>query len=50
VKEKILDYLNKKHDYLSGDQLSRHLGSAAGLWKHIQELKDSGYEIMLSRI
>jgi len=46
VKEKILDYLNKKHDYLSGDQISRHLGiSRQGLWKHIQELKDSGYLI-----
>jgi BirA family transcriptional regulator, biotin operon repressor / biotin---[acetyl-CoA-carboxylase] ligase len=47
MKEKILDYLNKKHDYLSGDQISRHLGiSRQGLWKHIQELKDSGYEIV----
>ena len=46
MKEKILDYLNKKHDYLSGDQISKHLGiSRQGLWKHIQELKDSGYEI-----
>jgi BirA family biotin operon repressor/biotin-[acetyl-CoA-carboxylase] ligase len=46
VKEKILDYLNKKHDYLSGDQISKHLGiSRQGLWKHIQELKDSGYDI-----
>jgi len=26
MKEKILDYLNKKHDYLSGDQISKHLG------------------------
>lgn len=47
MKEKILDYLHKKHDYLSGDQISRHLGiSRQGLWKHIQELKDSGYEIV----
>jgi BirA family biotin operon repressor/biotin-[acetyl-CoA-carboxylase] ligase len=47
VKEKILDYLNKKHDYLSGDQISKHLGiSRQGLWKHIQELKDLGYEIV----
>jgi len=47
MKEKILDYLNKEHDYLSGDQISRHLGiSRQGLWKHIQELKDSGYEIV----
>ena len=47
MKEKILDYLNKKHDYLSGDQISKHLGiSRQGLWKHVQELKDSGYEIV----
>lgn len=47
MKEKILDYLNKKHDYLSGDQISKHLGiSRQGLWKHIQELKDLGYEIV----
>ncbi len=46
MKEKILDYLNKKHDYLSGDQIAKHLGiSRQGLWKHIQELKDAGYEI-----
>lgn len=46
MREKILDYLNKKHDYLSGDEISRNLGiSRQGLWKHIQELKDSGYEI-----
>ena len=47
MKEKILDYLNKKHEYLSGDQISKHLGiSRQGLWKHIQELKDSGYQIV----
>ena len=47
MKEKILDYLSKEHDYLSGDQISKHLGiSRQGLWKHIQELKDSGYEIV----
>ncbi|MDD3275137.1 MAG: biotin--[acetyl-CoA-carboxylase] ligase [Candidatus Omnitrophica bacterium] len=47
MKEKILDCLSKKNDYLSGDQISRHLGiSRQGLWKHIQELKDLGYEIV----
>ncbi len=47
MREKILDYLSKKHDYLSGDEISRNLGiSRQGLWKHIQELKDSGYEIV----
>jgi len=47
MKEKILDYLDKGHDYVSGDQISRHLGiSRQALWKHIQELKDLGYEIL----
>jgi BirA family biotin operon repressor/biotin-[acetyl-CoA-carboxylase] ligase len=47
VKEKILDYLNREHDYISGDEISKHLGiSRQGLWKHIQELKDDGYDII----
>ena len=47
MKEKILEYLNKEHEYISGDQISKHLGiSRQGLWKHIQELKDSGYDIV----
>jgi len=47
MKEKILDYLNKGDNYTSGDQISKNLGiSRQGLWKHIQELKDSGYEIV----
>ena len=47
MKEKILEYLKKEHEYLSGDQISQHLGiSRQGLWKHIQELKDLGYDIV----
>jgi len=47
VKEKILEYLKKKHDYFSGDEIGQHLGiSRQGLWKHIQDLKDSGYDIV----
>ena len=47
MKEKILDYLNREHDYISGDEISKHLGiSRQGLWKHIQELKDDGYDII----
>ena len=47
MKEKILEYLKKKHEYLSGDEISRHLGiSRKGLWKHIQDLKDAGYDIV----
>ncbi len=47
MKEKILEYLKKKHDYFSGDEIGQHLGiSRQGLWKHIQDLKDSGYDIV----
>ena len=47
MKDKILEYLKKATDYLSGDEISRSLGiSRQGLWKHIQDLKDSGYEII----
>jgi BirA family transcriptional regulator, biotin operon repressor / biotin---[acetyl-CoA-carboxylase] ligase len=46
MKEKILEYLKRKHEYLSGDQISQYLGiSRQGLWKHIQDLKDQGYNI-----
>lgn len=46
MQEKILEFLKKKHGYVSGEQLSEHLKiSRQGLWKHIQELKDLGYEI-----
>ncbi|MFA4988148.1 MAG: biotin--[acetyl-CoA-carboxylase] ligase [Candidatus Omnitrophota bacterium] len=47
MKEKILAYLKGKHDYMSGDDISSRLGiSRQGLWKHIQELKDTGYDIV----
>ncbi len=47
MQDKILDYL-KRHpsNYVSGEDLSSHLKiSRQALWKHIQEFKDSGYEI-----
>ena len=47
MKEKILEYLKKEDEYLSGDEISCRLGiSRQGLWKHIQDLKDSGYDIV----
>ena len=47
MKDKILEYLKKATDYLSGDEISHSLGiSRQGLWKHIQDLKDSGYDII----
>jgi BirA family biotin operon repressor/biotin-[acetyl-CoA-carboxylase] ligase len=47
LSEKILDFLKKKHGYVSGEELSRHFGiTRQALWKHIQELKETGYEIV----
>jgi BirA family biotin operon repressor/biotin-[acetyl-CoA-carboxylase] ligase len=47
MQEKILDYLKRKQDYISGDQISSRLGiTRQALWKHIQELKEIGYEIV----
>lgn len=46
MQEKILEFLRKKHGYVSGEELSRHLGvTRQALWKHIQELKELDYEI-----
>ncbi|MFH0913404.1 MAG: biotin--[acetyl-CoA-carboxylase] ligase [Candidatus Omnitrophota bacterium] len=47
IQEKILDFLKRKPDYVSGDQISHRLGvTRQALWKHIQILKDSGYDIV----
>ena len=47
IQEKILDFLKRKPDYVSGDQISHRLGiTRQALWKHIQTLKDSGYDIV----
>ncbi len=47
MKEKIIEYLKKEHEYISGDEIASRLGiSRQGLWKHIQDLKDSGYDIV----
>lgn len=44
---KVIDFLKRKHDYVSGDWISHHLGiSRQALWKHIQELKEAGYDIV----
>lgn len=46
MQEKILDFLKKKPEYVSGDHISTRLGiTRQALWKHIQELKDTGYVI-----
>ncbi|PIP21282.1 MAG: biotin--[acetyl-CoA-carboxylase] ligase [Candidatus Omnitrophica bacterium CG23_combo_of_CG06-09_8_20_14_all_40_11] len=47
MQEKILDFLKRKQDYVSGDQISQRLGiTRQALWKHIHTLKDSGYDIV----
>lgn len=43
---KIIEFLRRKHGYVSGEEIAEHLKiSRQALWKHIQALKDSGYEI-----
>ncbi len=47
MREKILDFLKRKSDYISGDQIASRLNiTRQALWKHIQELKESGYDIV----
>ena len=47
MKKKILNILrNSKDEYISGERLSEELGiTRAGIWKHIKNLKESGYVI-----
>ena len=47
MQEKILDFLKKSPEYISGEEISSHLKiSRQALWKHIQELRDTGYDIV----
>lgn len=47
MQERILDFLRRKQAYVSGEEISHRLGiSRQGLWKHIQELKEKGYDIV----
>lgn len=46
MRDKILELLRRKEEYISGEDISRHLGmTRQALWKHIQELRDDGYDI-----
>jgi len=46
MEEKIIELLKKSQGHLSGEELSEHLKiSRQGLWKHIQALKELGYDI-----
>lgn len=47
TQEKILEILRRKHDYFSGEEISDHLKiSRQALWKHIQDLRDDGFDIV----
>jgi BirA family biotin operon repressor/biotin-[acetyl-CoA-carboxylase] ligase len=46
MKKNILKFLNEKKDFLSGEEISKALGvSRAAIWKHINALKEDGYNI-----
>lgn len=46
MEQKVIDFLKLKQEYVSGEELSHHLKiSRQALWKHIQELKEKGYDI-----
>jgi len=46
MKSKILEILEKKGDYVSGEEISKEIGiSRAAIWKHIKKLRELGYEI-----
>jgi BirA family biotin operon repressor/biotin-[acetyl-CoA-carboxylase] ligase len=47
MQEKILEFLRRKQDYISGEEISHRLKiSRQALWKHVQELKENGYDIV----
>ena len=47
MQDKILDFLKKTQGYISGEEISRRLQvSRQALWKHMQELKGLGYDIV----
>jgi BirA family biotin operon repressor/biotin-[acetyl-CoA-carboxylase] ligase len=46
LQDKILDFLRSKPGYASGEEIAQRLKiSRQALWKHIQALKEAGYEI-----
>jgi BirA family biotin operon repressor/biotin-[acetyl-CoA-carboxylase] ligase len=47
MQEEIIGFLKKKDGYVSGDHIAQRLGiSRQALWKHIQELKEDGFDIV----
>ncbi|NYT03830.1 MAG: biotin--[acetyl-CoA-carboxylase] ligase [Candidatus Methanofastidiosa archaeon] len=46
MKSKILEILEKKGNYVSGEEISKEIGiSRAAIWKHVKKLRELGYEI-----
>lgn len=46
MRNKIIGIILDKDDFISGEELSKHLGiSRAAVWKHIKSLKEEGYDI-----
>lgn len=46
MKLKILEILEKRGSYVSGEEISKEIGiSRAAVWKHIKKLRELGYEI-----
>lgn len=47
MRDKILEFLKKTEGHISGEEISHRLKiSRAAIWKHIQEFRLSGYEIV----
>ena len=48
MRAKILSLLRSAGDsYLSGEEIAKRLGvSRTAVWKHIQEMRESGYDIV----
>jgi BirA family biotin operon repressor/biotin-[acetyl-CoA-carboxylase] ligase len=45
--EKIVHFLKSTDGYISGEEISQSLNiSRAAIWKHMQELRDQGYDIV----
>ena len=47
MKDKVLSFLKRAEGFISGEEMSRNLSiSRAAIWKHINQLKKEGYEIL----
>jgi BirA family biotin operon repressor/biotin-[acetyl-CoA-carboxylase] ligase len=47
VQQKIIQFLKQTDGYVSGEEMSQQLNmSRAAIWKHMQDLRSQGYEIM----